>query len=371
MRPLAFPLLLLSAALCAEDAKAPPVLSLPEKASAFSPALASGPDGLAWLAYASPDGGIYASSWKPGEKEFSKPVLVAAAAKDAKPMVGMHRGPRISGWDKGLAVSWIAGDNLLCARSADGVTWKPPVRVNAEAGTCGEGLHAMAASGGQLWCCWLAPKSILLACRSKDGGASFGDPFPVQEDAVCSCCHPSLAAGPGGALTVMFRNDVKDKDKKEEYRDLHVADLDAKKTRFGEARKLGKGTWKLMMCPMDGGGCAFGKGLATVWRRDRMILATLGNDSEERPLGAGKDPAVAALASGEVLAVWTDKDAVVRLRLDAKAGVPARVAGPEAGTKQGLAAVVSLPGGFLAAWEERPAGGGESTVKARWIPAGG
>ncbi len=366
------PFLALAVLLCASaEEDKPKVLSLPEGCGdASAPALASAPDGRAWLAYATPAGEVFACSWKPGEAAFSKPVRLAYTPS---PMTGMHRGPRIAAWDKGLAVTWIGGGNLVCVRSAEGKIWKDPVRVNAEDGACAEGLHAMAAtSDGQVWCCWQGPKSILMAARSKDGGATFGDAVAVQKNPVCSCCHPSLAAGPGGALSVMFRNDVRKKVEgkpMEECRDLYAADLDPKKGLFGEPRKLGKGTWKLASCPMDGGACALAKGLVTVWRRDRMILATApGAEADEKPLAPGKDPAVAALASGATLAVWTDKDALLMLRLDPQSGDPVRVADPAKGTKQALPALTALPGGFLVAWEETPAEGG-TTVKARWIPA--
>ena len=374
-------LLLITFALAAAGAEdKPEILSLPaDVVAAQAPTLASGSDGRAWLAYAAPATGagaqgmeIWICSWKKGEKALSKPILVA---KEPSLMAGMHRGPQVATWGKSLAVSWINGKDLRCARSDDGAVWKDPVTVNAAPGSASEGLHAMAAtSDGQLWCCWVGPGSHLLTARSKDGGASFENMSPVQKGTVCPCCRPSLASGAGGGLTVMFRNDLitekTEKTPQSESRDLYVADLDLKEGHFGEGCKLGKGTWKIASCPMDGGGCAFGKTLVTVWRRDRMILATLDDTTSERTLGTGKDPAVATLASGAALAVWTDKDAIQMLRLGGSQGAePAKVSAPEKGAKQGLPAVAPLSGGYLVAWEETPADAKPPTLKARWIPA--
>jgi hypothetical protein len=76
---------------------------------------------------------------------------------------------------------------------------------------------------------------------------------------------------------------------------------------FGEAAKLGKGTWPLKMCPMDGGAIATsGDRFVTAWRRDKTIYLTTTGDSTERSLGLGEQP-WAALTKAGPFAVWVTK----------------------------------------------------------------
>lgn len=76
--------------------------------------------------------------------------------------------------------------------------------------------------------------------------------------------------------------------------------------KFSAGRKLGKGSWKLDACPMDGGMLASdGKDqLVTVWRRDNQVFATLGNGQTEKQLGTGQQSWAAWSAAGPVF-VWT------------------------------------------------------------------
>jgi len=80
---------------------------------------------------------------------------------------------------------------------------------------------------------------------------------------------------------------------------------------FGNAQKLGSGTWPLHGCPMDGGSLAIdaqGK-ILTVWRRDRFIYsATLGGD--EKQLGAGAQPVIAMGSNGPLIA-WQTKNSIM------------------------------------------------------------
>ena len=66
--------------------------------------------------------------------------------------------------------------------------------------------------------------------------------------------------------------------------------------KFSAGKKLGKGSWKLDACPMDGGMLASdGKEqLVTVWQRQNQVFATLGNGQVEKPLGAGQQAWIAA-----------------------------------------------------------------------------
>jgi hypothetical protein len=74
---------------------------------------------------------------------------------------------------------------------------------------------------------------------------------------------------------------------------------------FATAIRLGKGTWKLDACPMDGGAAAVteeGK-IAAIWRRDKEVYLTANQASDEQHLGNGLQPWLAANSRG-LYSVW-------------------------------------------------------------------
>ena len=138
----------------------------------------------------------------------------------------------------------------------------------------------------------------------------------------------------------MFRNAV------EGSRDLYVArSTDGGKT-FDDAKRLGSDSWKLDACPMDGGGLAVDDSgrVKTVWRRELTVFTTEGAARPERPVGSGRNPAVAAGRKGAYVA-WT-RDGTVLL---AKPGVE----GPQSLAQDGaFPSMVALgDGSVLVAWE--------------------
>jgi hypothetical protein len=125
-------------------------------------------------------------------------------------------------------------------------------------------------------------------------------------------------------------------------RDLYLLSAAAGKQSFGEAQKLGQGTWMLNACPMDGGGIAHSGGVAiTAWRRDREIyLATPGKP--ETRLGEGQDVAL-AVSGGRPYALWIQSSQLISW-VDGKTATLA--------PKAAMPALAVLPGGgVLAAWE--------------------
>ncbi|MGH9659465.1 MAG: hypothetical protein ACRD96_13035, partial [Bryobacteraceae bacterium] len=114
---------------------------------------------------------------------------------------------------------------------------------------------------------------------------------------------------------------------------------------FGEAEKLGAGSWLLNACPMDGGGLALGPDgtIITTWRRASDVYVVPRGAVETR-IEAGKDSAIAAAPDG-VYAVWSQGGAV-RARVPGK---PDPIVLAEMG---GFPQVLAVPGGpVLAAWE--------------------
>jgi hypothetical protein len=181
----------------------------------------------------------------------------------------MRRGPRIVARGKALAVSAIYGregrgrdGELLAWRSQDGgKTWQGPATVNDVPGAAREGLHAMAAApDGTLACVWLDMRgrgTTLYGSFSRDGGATWSRNqlvYRSPDGTICECCHPSAAYDRSGRLHVMWRNALGG------ARDMYLStSSDGGKT-FSPARKLGKGTWPLDACPMDGGALAVSSG---------------------------------------------------------------------------------------------------------------
>ena len=291
---------------------------------------------------------IYFARSDDGGKTFSTPAVVS---REGVISLGARRGPRIAFAEGAVVVSAIVGEkgrgadgDVLSWRSADGgKTWSPPVKVNDVPGSAREGLHAMSSDGKVLFATWLDLRSKgtrLYGSSSRDGGATWSKNVLVYESpsgSICECCHPSVVVG-AGRIAVMFRNQVQG------ARDMYVTtSTDGGKT-FSEARKLGSGTWMLNACPMDGGGLLLHpKGVMAAWRREKTVFLSVG-DGAESEIGAGKDPVIAPLLRGPVVA-WTSPE-----------GLALRMQGSENTTildPRGTYATL-LPvrgGGVLAAWE--------------------
>jgi BNR repeat protein len=230
-----------------------------------------------------------------------------------------------------------------------GKSWSHPVRINDVAGSAREGLHAMASDGkGLVFAAWLDLRekgTRIYGAASTDGGVTWSDQlvYASPSGTVCQCCHPSVAVDARGAIYVMFRNAV------EGSRDLYLTRSDDGGKTFGAATKLGRGTWTLDACPMDGGGLAVDRSteVTTVWRRGSTVFATSGA-GPERALGNGKNPTVAATRNGAYFA-WTDDGAV----LLKKPGVEAAESIDAAGAYPSMVALGDEA--VVVAWESKGA----------------
>jgi hypothetical protein len=146
---------------------------------------------------------------------------------------------------------------------------------------------------------------------SSDGGKTWSQNRVIYQSpsgSICECCHPSVAVSGTGEIAVMFRNSL------DGNRDMYlVRSSDGGKT-FAAVEKLGRGSWTLNGCPMDGGSLVFqNESIASVWRRENAIFAAAPG-AEERKLGSGRHPVVVATKRGAV-AVWTDGSVLRWLRL--------------------------------------------------------
>ncbi len=246
-----------------------------------------------------------------GGESFTEPVDLSFAQEMS---LGMRRGPRIAAFDKSLCVSAIGGKqgngrdgDVLAMRSVDGgVTWIGPVKVNDAPDSAREGLHAMSVGPkGEMCCVWLdlrSGKTEVMASVSTDGGRTWSKNVLVYKSpdgSVCECCHPSLAIDDQGRIMVQWRNSLNG------ARDIYFASSTDGGKSFGTASKLGVGTWTLNACPMDGGAIAVVKGgsIVSAWRRDRSVYLTTEGEREERHIGVGEQPWIAATDAGTYV-VW-------------------------------------------------------------------
>ncbi|WP_435007729.1 sialidase family protein [Tundrisphaera lichenicola] len=229
--------------------------------------------------------------------------------------LGMRRGPRIAVSGGSVVVSAVAGaegkgrdGDILAWRSTDeGATWSGPTRLNSVEGSGREGLHAMASGpDGTLFCAWLDlrnQRTEIFGARSTDGGLTWEPDALVYQSpdrTVCQCCHPSVAFGLDGTLLVMWRNQIQN------ARDLYLSRSDDGGRTFEAAQKLGRGTWQINACPMDGGAVAALSGgkADSIWMRAGSIFEAAPGEPERR-LGKGVQGWIAP-GPGGTYSVWLE-----------------------------------------------------------------
>ncbi len=245
-----------------------------------------------------------------GGQTFGDPVVVGSLPTMA---LGMRRGPRIAITDDALIVAAVGGQlgggkdgDVMAWRSQDnGRTWSGPKRINTVEASAREGLHALTARpDGTVFAAWLDLRDGTMrvyGAKSNDSGASWEPDHLVYKSpdrAICPCCHPSAAFAPDGSLFVMLRNDLAG------ARDMYLLRSSDNGDTFSNAEKLGRKTWILDRCPMDGGSIAPGLDSQpfTAWTRaDHVYLAQPGQP--ERRLGPGAQPWAVPAPDG-VITLW-------------------------------------------------------------------
>ena len=292
----------------------------------------------------SPDGGL----------SFGAPVVLPITGEIS---LGMRRGPRVAVTNNTLLVAAVSGaqgggkdGDVVLTRSIDrGRTWSRPVVINDVPGAAREGLHALAAHpDGLVVAAWLDLRekgTRIYAAVSRDHGATWRADtlvYTSPSGSVCECCHPSIAIGARGDISVMFRNSV------DGTRDMFVVRSTDGAT-FGPATRLGIGSWTLNACPMDGGGLAAGPGgdLTAIWRREGTVFLSTSANPEQR-IGDGRD-AVVALSGAHRDVAWSAEAGVTLLR-DGRS----LVLGPGR-----FPSLVASPDRSVVAWEHQ----GHTTVR--------
>jgi hypothetical protein len=324
---------------------------------ARQPQAAVAPDGTVAVVFGSGNT-VYVATSRTGGRSFDAPVKVGDAGVLA---LGMRRGPRVAVTATAVVVTAIGGvigkgkdGDVLSWRSSDGGrTWQGPVAVNRVSGSAREGLHHMAASpDGTVFCVWndlRAGRMQVYGTATSDGGATWQEEKLIYESPdghICPCCQPAVAFDPRGGLHVMWRNDLQGD------RDMYLCSSSDGGRTFGATVKLGRGNWRLKICPMDGGGLAGDGGgrVTTVWMRQKEIFRCVPGEAEES-LGKGEQGWAAAGADGVYLA-WIDGRPGVLKLLRPKSATPEVVARHAwdpvlAGPPDGKGPVVLV-------WEEGP-----------------
>ncbi|MDQ6608774.1 MAG: glycoside hydrolase, partial [Bacteroidota bacterium] len=174
-------------------------------------------------------------------------------------------------------------------------------------------LMALSADGANVFAAWLDLRdghNKIFGAKSGDGGKTWTKNVLVYaspDTTVCECCKPSVVVR-GSKVYVMFRNWLNGN------RDLHLIQSSDGGQSFGQAQKLGTGSWALKGCPMDGGGLVVDKGgnPQTVWNRKGKIYAAEPG-KEERELGEGRSCTMESVNGKDVYA-WVEKGDVVIMK---------------------------------------------------------
>jgi hypothetical protein len=275
------------------------------------PSLAKGGKNVLHLVYGSGDSLMYSFSSN-NDKSFSVPTLVAVLPGLA---ASQMRGPQIAATSEGLsAITCNSAGNIFSYIMNEKGKWSQTARVNDADTVAKEGLVALSADGLNAFAAWLDLRgnghNKIFGARSNDGGKTWSKNFLVYsspDGSVCECCKPS-ALIKGDHIYVMFRNWLNGN------RDLYVVQSSDGGNTFGQAKKLGKGNWKLDGCPMDGGAFAVNEAgkIQTVWKRKDNIY-TCEPGTPEQQIGEGRNCTMETL-NGKNVYAWTENGKVILLK---------------------------------------------------------
>jgi len=259
------------------------------------------------LVYGSGDSIMYATSSDEGIS-FSSPLLV-----DVLPNLFSFatRGTQVSTTDHGVIITACTSKGDIYSYYKEDGKWKQGARVNDVDTIAKEGLMALSSDGKNAFAVWLDlrenKRNKIYGAKSNDGGKTWSENqmiYTSPDTTVCECCKPSVAMK-GDQVYVIFRNWL------DGNRDLYLIQSSNGGASFGQAQKLGTGSWKLNGCPMDGGSLAIRQNgeIQTVWRRKNTIFAAIPGEPEKE-IGVGRNCALEIVNNKDIYA-WTEKGDVV------------------------------------------------------------
>jgi hypothetical protein len=273
------------------------------------PNLAKDKAGNLHLVYGIGDSIMYSYSSDKGNS-FSTPTLIAVLPKLFS---FATRGPQIAATNRGIIVTACTSTGNIYSYYKKNENWKQGARVNDLDTVAKEGLMALSADGNNAFTVWPDIRNNngkgqrIFGAQSSDGGVTWSQNILVYaspDKTVCECCKPSLVMKDNNVY-VMFRNWLNGN------RDLYVIQSSNNGASFGQAQKLGMGSWKLDGCPMDGGGLAVNENgkVQTVWKREGKIYAAMPG-MPENEIGEGRGCTIETVNNQNVYA-YTEKGEVV------------------------------------------------------------
>lgn len=261
------------------------------------------------LTYGSGDSIMYASSID-GGSTFTSSSLIAVVPK----LAASHtRGPQIAATSAGLVLTACdVFGNIYSFVKPTAATWRESARVNDVDTVAKENLMALSADGNLAFAVWLDLRdkhNKIFGSGSTDGGITWSKNIMIYaspDTTVCECCKPSVVVN-GNNVNIMFRNWL------DGNRDLYLIQSSDGGNSFGVAKKLGKGSWPLKGCPMDGGSLTVtDNDVQTVWNRKGKIYTAVPG-KEETEIGEGRGCTMETLDGKNVYA-WVINGEVVLLK---------------------------------------------------------
>jgi hypothetical protein len=207
--------------------------------------------------------------------------------------LGMSRGPQIASSKNFTLVTAMDrnGDIHTFRLDHQSGIWEKTGLINDLPGSAPEGLMDIAADQeDHFYAVWLDirndRRNKISYAFTTDRGMTWSKNqivYQSPDKTVCECCKPNIAVS-DSRICIMFRNWL------DGSRDLYLMQSDNNGSSFGNAMKLGVGTWKLNACPMDGGGLTVGgnKKVLTVWQRAGIIFYAE-PDRAEWQIGTGRN----------------------------------------------------------------------------------
>jgi hypothetical protein len=278
------------------------------------PNIAKDESGTIHLTYGLGDSIMYTSSSDKGNS-FVTPSLVAV-------LPGLYsfamRGPQIVAANNGIMITACTKEGNIYSYYKENNNWKRGSRVNDLDTAAKEGLMALASNGESAYAVWLDlrgnKRNKIYGAKSNDGGKTWSKNtmiYTSPDTSVCPCCKPSVVMK-GNNVYVMFRNWL------DGNRDLYLTQSSNGGTSFGQAQKLGIGSWELNACPMDGGGLTIntnGK-VQTIWQRKGNIFTAVPGIPEVQ-IGKGRNCTIETVNNKNMYA-WTENGKVIFMKPDSQ-----------------------------------------------------
>jgi hypothetical protein len=276
------------------------------------------------LVYGEEDSIMYTFSSDMGNS-FSTPALVAVLPKLFS---FATRGPQISATNNDVIITACTSTGNIYSYFKENDGWKQGARINDLDTIAKEGLMALSADGENAFAVWQDlrsnRKNNIYGAKSNDGGRTWSKNVLVYkspDSSVCPCCKPSIAMK-GNHIYVMFRNWLNGN------RDLYLIHSSNGGKTFENAEKLGRGSWELNGCPMDGGNLAINQNgrVQTVWKRKENIYTAMPGVPEIN-IGKGRGCTIETVNNKNIYS-WTEGAEVIFVKSNGEKKVIGKGAQP-------------------------------------------